>query len=112
MLPFANLTAEPGRAHVAEGLTHDIVTALSKHRWLRVLTRATTASFAGQPDAAARLHAELDVDYVVDGSVRVGAGRLRVTTSLTDLNEGVCRWAERYDRRWTTCSTCSTRSPT
>ena len=98
VLPFANLTSEPAQAHVAEGLTHDIITALSKHRWLRVLTRATTASFAGQDDAAARLHAELDVDYVVDGTVRVGAGRLRVTTSLTDMNEGVCRWADRYDR--------------
>jgi TolB-like protein len=98
VLPFTNLTAEPGQGHVAEGLTHDIITALSKHRWLRVLTRATTASFAGQPDAAARLHAELDVDYVVDGTVRVGAGRLRVTTNLTDMNEGVGRWAERYDR--------------
>ena len=98
VLPFANLTAEPAQAHVAEGLTHDIITALSKHRWLRVLTRATTGSFAGHDDAAARLHAELDVDYVVDGTVRVGAGRLRVTTSLTDMNEGVCRWADRYDR--------------
>jgi TolB-like protein len=98
VLPFNNLTAEPGQAHVAEGLTHDIITALSKHRWLRVLSRATTAGYAGLPDAAARLHAELDVDYVVDGTVRVAAGRLRVTTSLTDMNEGVCRWAERYDR--------------
>ena len=74
VLPFANLAAEPGREHVAEGLTHDIITALSKHRWLRVLTRATAAEYAGQSDAAARLRDELDVDYVVEGTVRFGAG--------------------------------------
>ena len=43
VVPFANLTTEPGHEHVADGLTHDIITALSKHRWLRVLTRATAA---------------------------------------------------------------------
>jgi adenylate cyclase len=98
VLPFANLAAEPGRSHLAEGLTHDIITALSKHRWLRVLARATAAEYAGGPDAAARLRDELDVDYVVEGTVRLGAGRLRVTASLTDTREGVHRWAERYDR--------------
>jgi adenylate cyclase len=98
VLPFTNLAAEPGQDHVAEGLTHDIITALSKHRWLRVLTRATTAGYAGEPDARARLRDELDVDYVVEGTVRLGAGRLRVTASLTETSEGVSRWAERYDR--------------
>src|SRR5262245_63422531 len=98
VLPFTNLAAEAGQVHVAEGLTHDIITALSKHRWLRVLSWVTTAAYAGQPDAAERLRDELDADYVVEGTVRVGGGRLRVTASLTDLNEGVYRWAERYDR--------------
>lgn len=98
VLPFANLTAEPGHDHVGEGLTHDIVTALSKHRWLRVLAKATTAGYAGAADAVTRLHNELDVDYVVEGTVRLWHGRLRVTASLTDATAGVCRWAERYDR--------------
>jgi TolB-like protein len=98
VLPFANLAAEPGHDHVAEGLTHDIITALSKHRWLRVLATATTAGYAGAADAPARLHDELDVDYVVEGTVRLWEGRLRVTASMTDSNVGVCRWAERYDR--------------
>jgi TolB-like protein len=98
VLPFAKLMAEPGQDHVAEGLTHDIITALSKHRWLRVLSRATTAGYAGSADAATRLRDELDVDYVVEGTVRLGDGRLRVTATLTDTNEGVCLWAERYDR--------------
>jgi TolB-like protein len=98
VLPFAGLTTEPGHEHVAEGLTHDIITALSKHRWLRVLARAATARYAGEPDAASRLHDDLGVDYVVEGTVRLWAGRLRVTASLTDTNAGVTRWAERYDR--------------
>ena len=98
VLPFVKLRAEPGQAHVAEGLTHDIITALSKHRWLRVLARATTEGYAGAAEATARLRDELDVDYVVAGTVRLGEGRLRVTASLIDTNEGVCRWAERYDR--------------
>ena len=98
VLPFANLAAEAGQDHVAEGLTHDLITALSKHRWLRVLTKATTAEYAGAPGAAARLHDELDVDYVIEGTVRLWEGRLRVTVSLTDVNVGVSRWAERYDR--------------
>jgi TolB-like protein len=98
VLPFTNLTTEPGHAHVADGLTHDIITALSKHRWLRVLTRATAAGYAGQPDAEARMRDELGVDYVVEGTVRFGGGRLRVTASLTTTTDGVSRWAERYDR--------------
>jgi TolB-like protein/Tfp pilus assembly protein PilF len=98
VLPFANLTADPGQTHVAEGLTHDIITALSKHRWLRVLTRATVAAYAAEPDAATKLRAELDVDYVVDGTVRVADRQLRVTASLTDMKEEICRWADRYDR--------------
>ena len=98
VVPFANLTTEPGHDHVADGLTHDIITALSKHRWLRVLTRATSAGYAGQSDAATRMREELGVDYVVEGTVRFGGGRLRVTASLTATNDGVSRWAERYDR--------------
>jgi TolB-like protein/Tfp pilus assembly protein PilF len=99
VVPLANLTTELGHDHVADGLTHDIITALSKHRWLRVLTRATSAGYAGHSDAAARMREELGVDYVVEGTVRFGAGRLRVTASLTATNDGVSRWAERYDRR-------------
>lgn len=98
VLPLASLNVEPGHEHVAEGLTHDIVTALSKHRGVRVLAKATAARYAGEPDAAARLRDELDVDYTVEGTVRLRENRLRVTASLTDAHAGVCRWAERYDR--------------
>lgn len=99
VLPFEMLSADPSRAHVADGLTSDIVTALSKHRWLRVLTRATTSGYRGRPDAVARLRDELAVDYVIEGTVRVDDDRLRVTVSLTDATEGTSRWSDRFDRR-------------
>lgn len=98
VLPFASLTAASGHEHVAAGLTHDIITALSKHRGLRVLAKATAADYADVPDAASRLHDDLNVDYVVEGTVRLTDRRLRVTASLTDARTGVFRWAERYDR--------------
>lgn len=98
VLPFQNLSADPGRDHVAEGLTYDIIAALSRHRWLRVLAKAVTSAYAGEPDAAARLRDELGVDYVVEGSVRIVEGRLRVTANLVDPRAGVCRWAQTYDR--------------
>ena len=99
VLPFELLSGDGGRAHIGEGLTSDIVTALSKHRWLRVLTRATTSGFRGLPDAIARLRDELGVDYAVEGTVRVDGDRLRVTVSLTDTTDGTCRWSERFDRQ-------------
>ena len=100
VLPFENLSPDESLAHVAGGLTSDIVTALSKHRWLRVVPRTTTSGYAERPDAVAQLRADLGVDYVVEGTVRVGGDRLRVTVSLTDATSGTCWWAERYDRRF------------
>jgi TolB-like protein len=98
VLPFRSLSADPGRHHVAEGLTYDIIAALSKHRWMRVLARAVTAAYADETDPATRLRDALGVDYVVDGSVRIVEGRLRVTADLVDPRAGVCRWAQTYDR--------------
>jgi TolB-like protein len=100
VLPFEPLSAEPSFRHVSDGLTSDVVTALSKHRWLRVVPRSTSSSYGDDPDAVAALVADLGVDYVVEGSVRVGEGRLRVTVNLTDAATHTCLWAERYDRRY------------
>jgi len=99
VLPFASLSPDPDRAHVAEGLTSDVITALSKHRWLQVLSRTTTSGLGQASDAVRRLHAELGVDYIVEGTVRIDGDRLRVTSSLTDAATGLGRWTERYDRR-------------
>lgn len=100
VLPFENLSPDPLLAHVAGGLTSDVVTALSKHRWLRVIPRPTAAGYADRPDAIAQLRSDLGADHVVEGTVRVGGDRMRVTVSLTDAAAGTCYWAERYDRRF------------
>ncbi|CAN5580795.1 winged helix-turn-helix domain-containing protein [soil metagenome] len=98
VLPFDDVSSGQGSAHVAAGLASDVVTGLSRHRWLRVLTRAMSSGYQGEPDAVRRLRHDLNVGYVVEGAVRVERRRLRVTVSLTDAATGTCRWAERYDR--------------
>ncbi len=98
VLPFENLSPDADRAHVADGLTSDVITAVAKHRWLRVLTRATSAGYRDRPDAVGALRADFGVRYVVEGSVRLDGGRLRVTARLTDAESGTYRWSERFDR--------------
>lgn len=100
VLPFENLSPDPSLAHLAGGLTSDVVAALSKHRWLRVLPKSTSSSFAEQPDAVARLRDELGVHYAIEGTFRVSHGRLRISVSLIDAVTGACRWAERYHRNF------------
>ena len=98
VLPFENLGRDPAIAHLADGLTSDVVTSLSKHRWLQVLPRSTSSTYGEQPDAVARLRNELGIHYVIEGTFRVGRGRLRIDVRLIDAATGACRWAERYDR--------------
>jgi adenylate cyclase len=98
VLPFENLGQDRSTEHLAGGLTSDVVTALSKHRWLRVLPRTTASGYAGQPGAVARLRDELGVHYTIEGTFRLARGRLRISVSLVDAVTGECRWAERYHR--------------
>ena len=98
VLPFRSLSVDPAHAHIAEGLTHDIVNMLSKHRWLKVLTRTAVNRFRDEPDAVARLQEDLNVDYVVEGTVRRVDSRLRVAVNLSDAVDGTSRWAESFDR--------------
>lgn len=99
VLPFTDLSPQVGRGHVARGLTYDVITSLSRHRWLRVLAGAATAGLAGSPDVMQRLKDELGVRYAVDGDIGWFGDRLRVCTNLTDVETGVCLWADRFDRR-------------
>ena len=98
VLPFVNQSGDTERDHVADGLTSDVIAALSKHRWLRVVARATSAGYGDRPTAVADLRDELGVGYVVDGAVRLDDSRLRVTVGLTETDTGTSRWAERFDR--------------
>jgi TolB-like protein/DNA-binding winged helix-turn-helix (wHTH) protein len=98
VLPFENLARDRSMEHLADGLTSDVVTALSKHRWLRVLPRSTSSGYAEHSDAVARLRDELGVHYAIEGTFRVTHGRLRISVNLIDAVTGECRWAERYQR--------------
>jgi TolB-like protein/Tfp pilus assembly protein PilF len=98
VLPFVDLSPGARHAHVARGLTQDVIAALSKHRWLRVLTGAATAGLVGHPDVVEHLREKLGVRYAVEGTIRLDGERLRVSASLTDTDAGVCLWGDRFDR--------------
>jgi TolB-like protein len=98
VLPFLSVSDERTRAHVSDGLTSDLVMALSKHPSIRVLGRATSCGYLQRADPTAALRDELGVGHVIDGTVRIEESRVRVTVTLTDSASGICRWADRYDR--------------
>lgn len=98
VLPFSNQSIDAEQEHFADGITSDIISTLSKHRWLSVVARNTTFGYKGQAVNIPRLAAELGASYVVDGTVRRAGQRIRVTVQLIDAQTGNHRWAERYDR--------------
>ena len=99
VLPFDNMSGDPEQEYFSDGITEDIITALSKHRWLAVVARNTSFGYKGQPVDIRRLAGELGADYVVEGSVRRAGNRIRVTAQLIDTNSGNHLWAERFDRQ-------------
>ena len=98
VLPFNNMSGDQEQEYFADGLTEDIITALSKHRWLKVVARNSTFSYKGQSIDVRILASELGADYVVEGSVRRSGQRIRVTSQLIDTITGNHIWAERYDK--------------
>jgi TolB-like protein len=99
VLPFDNMSSDPEQTYFSDGLTEDIITALSKHHWMDVVARNTTFAYRGQSRNIRKLVAELGADYVVEGSVRRAGARIRVTAQLIDTSSGTHVWAERYDRK-------------
>jgi len=97
VLPFNNLSADVDE-YFADGLTEDIITNLSRFRELQVIARTSTFRFKGRAVDLALLRAELDAHYVVEGSVRRAAGRVRISVQLIDATTGLHLWAENYDR--------------
>lgn len=94
--PFANTSSEPGTEYIADGLTDEIITALSKIRPLRVIARASTMRLKGVGEELSDRARDLGVHYVLDGSVRKSGGDLRITTQLIHLGSEEPRWSERY----------------
>lgn len=98
VLPFANLSGDPEQEYFADGLVEDIIGALSRISALWVIARASTFTYKGKPIEVKRIARELGVRYVMEGSVRRTADRLRVTAQLADAVTGRQVWAERFDR--------------
>ena len=98
MLPFVNMSDEPGQEYFSDGISEDIITALSKLRWFFVIARNSSFSYKGRAVRIKELAEELGVDYVVEGSVRKDRERVRITAQLIDVATGSHLWAERYDR--------------
>jgi TolB-like protein/Tfp pilus assembly protein PilF len=98
VLPFENLSRDPDQEYFSDGLTDDIITALSRFKDLFVIARNSTFRYKGQAVDVRQLNKELGARYVLEGSVQRAESRLRVTTQLLDAKDGTHLWAETYDR--------------
>ena len=99
VLPFTNMSSDTEQEFLADGITEDIITALSKFRWFFVTARNSTFTYKGQAIDIKRVGEEMGVRYVLEGSLRQGAGRVRVSAQLIEAASGNHIWAERYDRQ-------------
>src|SRR5437667_709459 len=97
VLPFANMSGDPEQEYFADGMVEEIITALSRIHWLFVIARNSTFTYKGQAINVKRVGRELGVRYVLEGSVRKGGGRVRITAQLIEADTGAHIWADRFD---------------
>ena len=97
VLPFQNMSGDPEQEYFADGMVEEIITALSRIRWLFVIARNSSFTYKGQPIDVKRVGHELGVRYVLEGSVRKGGGRVRITAQLIEAETGTHLWADRFD---------------
>jgi len=97
VLPFANMSGDPEQEYFADGVVEEIMTALSRIRWLFVIARTSSFTYKGQAVDVKQVGRELGVRYVLEGSVRKGGGRVRITSQLIDAQSGAHLWADRFD---------------
>jgi len=98
VLPFENLSGDPEQEYFADGLTEDIITALSSWRFFPVIARNSTFAYKNKSPDIRQVEKELGARYVIEGSVRKAASRVRVTAQLINADTGHHVWAERFDR--------------
>ena len=97
VLPFQNMSGDPEQEYFADGMVEEIITALSRIRWLFVIARNSTFAYKGQPVDIKQVGRELGVRYVLEGSVRKAGQRVRITGQLIDAETGAHLWADRFD---------------
>jgi TolB-like protein/Tfp pilus assembly protein PilF len=98
VLPFTNMSDDPEQEYFADGISEDVITALSKLRWFFVIARNSSFFYKRKPVHIKQVAEELGVDYVVEGSVRKAGDHVRITAQLNDVATGSHIWTERYDR--------------
>jgi TolB-like protein/cytochrome c-type biogenesis protein CcmH/NrfG len=101
VLPFQNMSGDPEQDYFADGLTEDIITGLSRQRWFFVIARNSSFAYKGEAVDVRKVASQLGVRYVLEGSVRKSADRVRVTGQLIDATHGIHLWADKYDRKLT-----------
>jgi TolB-like protein len=97
VLPFANLSGDAEQEYFADGMVEEIVTALSRFRWLFVIARNSSFAYKGKAVDVKRVGRELGVRYVLEGSVRKSGSRVRIAGQLVDAATGATLWADRFD---------------
>jgi adenylate cyclase len=97
VLPFDNLSGDPTQDYFADGMVEDIITALSRFKWLKVIARNSTFVYKGRAVDVRQVAKDLGVRYVLEGSVQRSERRVRITGQLIDATTGAHLWAERFD---------------
>ncbi len=98
VLPFSDLSNESGNEYLADGISTDIISHISKHRWLDVVARNTAFGLRDKAVKISDIRAQLQVDYIVEGSVQRADNRVRITVSLINARNSHSVWTERFDR--------------
>lgn len=98
ILPFDNLSGDPEQEYFADGIVEDIITGLSRIKWLFVIARNSSFIYKGRSVEVRQVGRELGVRYVLEGSVRKAGNRVRIACQLVEAGSGNHLWAERYDR--------------
>lgn len=99
VLPFQNMSGDPEQDYFTDGMVEDIITGLSRIKWLFVIARNSTFAYKGRAVDVKQVGRDLGVRYVLEGSVRKAEDRVRITGQLIDTATGAHVWAERYDRK-------------
>jgi adenylate cyclase len=97
VLPFQNMSGDPDQEYFADGMVEEIITALSRIRWLFVIARNSSFTYKGQAIDVKQIGSELGVRYVLEGSVRRAGGRIRIGAQLIEADTGGHLWADRFD---------------
>jgi TolB-like protein len=97
VLPFLNLSGDPSQDYFVDGVADDIISALSRMRWLFVIARNSSFTYKGRAVDVKEVGRDLGVRYVLEGSIRKAASRVRITGQLVDANTGATLWSERFE---------------